>query len=58
MDPKYGDILYFKGFLGMKNIEISKMLNISVDLVNVRYQRAKANILNTKGDKIDEILRK
>ena len=58
MDPKYGDILYFKGFLGMKNVEIAKMLNLSTDLVNVRYQRAKAIILNTMEDKINEILRK
>jgi RNA polymerase sigma factor (sigma-70 family) len=55
MDPKYGDILYLRGFLGMKNVEIAKMLNISTELVNVRYQRARELILNTKGEAINEI---
>lgn len=55
MDSKYGDILYLRGFLGMKNTEIAKMLNISAELVNVRYQRAKAIILSTKGEEINEI---
>ncbi len=58
MDPKYGDILYLKGFLGMKNAEIAEMLNMSVDLVNVRLMRARKILLSTKGKELNEICRK
>ena len=41
MDPLYGDILYLRSFLGMRNTEIAKMLNIPVNTVNQRVARAK-----------------
>ena len=58
MDPIYGDILYLKGFLDMKNTEIAEMLDISVDLVNVRLMRARRLLLTTRSEEIDDILRK
>ena len=58
MDPKYGDLLFFKGFLHMKNVVIAKMLNISVNLVNVRLKRARDILLSTRSEELDEIRRK
>ena len=58
MDPIYGDILYFKGFVGMKNVDIAKTLNLSVDVVNMRLMRARKILLTTRGDDINEIRRK
>ena len=58
MDPTYGDILYLKGFLGMKNVDIAKTLDLSVDVVNMRLTRARKILLTTRGDDINEIRRK
>ncbi len=58
MDPKYGDILYFRGFLGMKNVEIAKMLNVSEQLVSARLKKARTILLTTRRNEIDAILRK
>lgn len=58
MDPTYGDILYLKGFLGMKNVDIAKTLDLSVDVVNMRLTRARKILLTTMGDDINEICRK
>ena len=58
MDPTYGDILYLKGFLGMKNVDIAKTLDLSVDVVNTRLTRARKILLTTRGDDINEIRRK
>ena len=41
MDPIYSDILYLRVFAGMKNGQIAQMLNISQNLVAVRFLRAK-----------------
>ena len=41
MDPKYGDILYLKYFLGYDLMQIAKMLDISYELVKARISRAK-----------------
>lgn len=48
IDSKYGDILYFRCFLRMKNVEIAKILNISESLVSMRFIRAKNFILTEK----------
>ena len=58
MDSKYADVLYLKGFLGMSNSEIARMLGISVESVGVRLMRARRIILTTKGDVLNEIRRK
>ena len=58
MDPTYGDILYLKGFLGMKNVDIAKTLDLSVDVVNTRLTRARKILLTTRSDDINEIRRK
>ena len=58
MDPTYGDILYLKGFLGMKNVDIAKTLDLSVDVVNMRLTRARKILLTTRSDDINEIRRK
>ena len=58
MDPIYGDVLYFKCFLGMKNVDIAKTLDISVDVVNMRLTRARKILLTTRSDDINEIRRK
>ena len=58
MDPMYGDILYFKSFLRMKNTEIAKTLNIPVNTVNQRVSRARKLLLKEGGEEINEILRK
>ena len=41
MDPKYGDILYFKAFIGMSNDEIAQIIGISKNLLEVRLHRAR-----------------
>ena len=41
MDPKYGDILYFRYRIGMSNVEISKRFGIPVNTVNQKISRAK-----------------
>ena len=58
MDPTYGDILYLKGFLGMKNVDIAKTLDLSVDVLNMRLTRARKILLTTRWDDINEIRRK
>ncbi|MBQ8836386.1 MAG: RNA polymerase sigma factor [Clostridia bacterium] len=45
MDPLYGDILYFRSFMGMKNTEIAKMLDIPVNTVNQRVLRARKMLM-------------
>ena len=55
MDPLYSDILYFRSFLGMKNTEIAKMLNIPVNTVNQRISRAKRMLMQERGEEINEI---
>ncbi len=55
MDPMYGDILYLKSFLGMKNIEIAKMLKINVNLVNVRVVRARKILMERYGAELYDI---
>lgn len=57
LDPKYGDLLFFRGFMNMKNIEIAKMLDISVNLVNIRILRARQILLQKWGEEINEIFR-
>ena len=47
MDSKYGDILYLKLFLNMKNNEIAKLLNLPLNLINVRLNRAKIKLKET-----------
>ena len=50
MDPIYSDVLYFKAFLGMKNIEIAKTLNVSSAVINTRLMRARRMLLAAIGD--------
>ena len=58
MDPIYGDILYLKGFLGMKNNEIAEKLKLSVDVVNMRIIRARKILIEARSNDINEICRK
>ncbi len=58
MDPLYGDILYFKSFMRMKNTEIAKMLNIPVNTVNQRIFRARNILIKKESERINELLRK
>lgn len=58
MDPLYGDLLYLKSFLGMKNTEIAKKLGIPVNTVNQRIARAKNILEREEGKEIDEMLKK
>lgn len=41
MNPLYGDVLYFRYFLGYDLMQIAKILGISYDLVKMRVSRAK-----------------
>ena len=47
MPPKYGDLLLFKYYFGMKNIDIAKMLGEPINTINSRIKRAKANLKKT-----------
>ena len=58
LDPKYGDLLFFKGFMHMKNTEIAKMLELPVNVINVRVVRARKILLQKRGDEINEIFRR
>jgi RNA polymerase sigma factor (sigma-70 family) len=58
MDSKYGDILYFKCFLRMKNVEIAKMINVSEQLVSARLKQARTILLTTRRDEFYAIFRK
>ncbi len=44
MPSQHRDLLLSKYYLGMKNIEIAKMLDMPINTVNVRVMRAKANL--------------
>lgn len=44
MPPKYGDLLLFKYYFGMKNIDIAKMLGEPNNTINSRIMRAKAEL--------------
>ena len=58
MDPKYGDILYFRCFLGMKNVEIAKMINVSEQVVSARLKQARKILLTTKKEEFYAIFGK
>ena len=58
MDPKYGDILYFKCFLGMKNFQIAETLKMSQQLVSSRLKQARNILLTTKEEEFYAIFRK
>ena len=44
MPSQNRDLLLSKYYLGMKNIEIAKMMDLPINTVNVRIMRAKANL--------------
>ncbi len=58
LDPKYGDILYLKYILEMKNIDIAKRLNMTQNHVNVNVSRGLAKLKSAFGGKISEIYRR
>ncbi len=45
MDPKYGDILYMKAFLDLKNDEISPIVGLTPSMVATRVFRARRMLL-------------
>lgn len=58
MDPIHGDILYFKCFLRMKNVEIAKMINVSEQVVSARLKQARKILLTTKKEEFYAIFGK
>ena len=39
MDDMYGDILFFKYFMNMKNIDIAREFELNINVVNTRIHR-------------------
>ena len=58
MDPIHGDILYFKCFLRMKNVEIAKMINVSEQVVSSRLKQARKILLTTRKEEFYAIFGK
>ncbi len=52
MNSKYADLLLFKYYFNMKNIEISKMLDMPINTVNVQIARAKSKLMERVGDRV------
>lgn len=55
LDDIYRDVLYLKYQMFMSNFEISKLLSISENVVNVRLCRAKKILLKTRSEELYEL---
>lgn len=57
MDEKYGDLLFFKFYANMKNIEIAEKFNIPINTVNGRLARARKILLERLKEECYELSR-
>ena len=55
LDPIYRDVLYLRYQCSMKNPDIAQLLNVSENVVKVRYHRAKKILLQKRGKELDEM---
>ncbi len=55
LDLIYRDVLYLRYQYSMTNQEIAKILNVSENVVKVRYHRAKKILLQRRGKELDEM---
>ena len=55
LDPIYRDVLYLRYQYSMKNPDIAQLLNVSENVVKVRYHRAKKILLQKRGKELDEM---
>ncbi len=57
LDPKYGDILYLRFVLEMRNVDIAQYLGVTPNYVNVHVKRGPALLKKAYGEKINEMHR-
>lgn len=55
LDTIYRDVLYLKYQICMSSSEISKLLGVSENVVNVRLYRAKKILLKTRSEELNEL---
>ena len=58
IDPIYGDVLYFRIFVGMSAKQVADMLGITTNTVNQRVRRGKILLIKKGGDRLYELLTK
>ena len=58
LDVIYQDVLYLRYQMWMSNSEIAKLLGVSENVVKVRLHRAKAILLKTRRDELNELRKK
>lgn len=58
LDVIYQDVLYLRYQMWMSNSEMAKLLGVSENVVKVRLHRAKAILLKTRRDELNEIRKK